>query len=178
MFVKMNKLKNNSGITLIALSVTIIVLLILVSISASAGTKIISKSKAQTIETNMLTIEAKAKAYAEEIDAKIWVYKNDADYEDKRNSAFAEKNINIYSESLSEEIQGQISNEILNNSIIYTVTGSALTDMGLKDLSNETYLIIFNGDNYKSMDIIYPVGISYNGTTYYSLSSLKEALEN
>ena len=62
MFVKMNKLKNNSGITLIALSVTIIVLLILVSISASAGTKIISKSKAQTLETNMLTIQAKVKA--------------------------------------------------------------------------------------------------------------------
>ena len=46
--------KNNSGITLIALTVTIIVMIILATIGINSGKEIIKKSKIQTLQTNML----------------------------------------------------------------------------------------------------------------------------
>ena len=57
----MNVLKNEKGITLIALVITVILLFIIGGISIKMGTDLINTSKAETIETNMLTIKAKAK---------------------------------------------------------------------------------------------------------------------
>ena len=85
----MNKLiKKDSGITLVALVITIIIIMILASISVYEGKQIIAKSKVQTLETNMLTIKAKAKVYAEEIDAKVWTYK-DSEKGAKRDEEFS-----------------------------------------------------------------------------------------
>lgn len=59
-------LKNNKGITLIALSITIIVLLILASITIYSGTESIKKAQLENLKTNMLLIKAKAKEYVEQ----------------------------------------------------------------------------------------------------------------
>ena len=75
--------KNNSGITLMVLIITIIVLIIIASISVYEGKELIIKSKINTIKTNMLTIQAKAKSYAEEIDVKIWA---ESDKDTKRDT--------------------------------------------------------------------------------------------
>ena len=70
--------KNNSGITLLVLVITIVVLTIIASITVYEGKELIDKSKVQTLETNMLTIQAKVKAYAEEIEAKVWALEDGA----------------------------------------------------------------------------------------------------
>ena len=73
----MSEINNNKGITLLALAITIIVLSIIAGISINAGKQAIDQAEFQTIETNMLIIKAKAKSYAEEIEAATWALSDD-----------------------------------------------------------------------------------------------------
>lgn len=172
------KIKNESGITLAALVITIIIMMILSSIAVHEGSKLIRVSKVQTLETNMLTIQAKAKAYAEEIESKIWVYKEDESEKDtKRNEEFENKGMPI-TETIGTEALNQVSNDLKSDYVAYTVTGDVLTNMGLKEINTETYIVIFKKDNYKIMDVIYPDGITYQNSRYYTLSSIQEIMEN
>lgn len=164
--------KNNSGITLIVLVITIIVLIIIASISVYEGKELIAKSKVQTIETNMLTMQAKAKSYAEEIDAKIWTEKEE-DKDSARNAAFLEKGFENPSSSLDSKY-----NLDITNYISYTISPEALSGMGLDDIKNEMYIVVYDKDDYKKMDVIYPNGVSYNKKTYYTLSKLQSVLSN
>ena len=167
--------KRNSGITLVALVITVIIMIIIASISIYEGRKIIATSKVQTLETNMLTIQAKVKAYAEEIDSKVWVYKNE-EQNTKRNEEFSNKGMNTI--SIGENVLDQISDDIKSNAVAYEITGQVLTDMGLEEIKKDTYAVVFNKDDYKKMDLVYPNGVSYEGSVYYSLSKLQQKLEN
>ena len=172
--------KNNSGITLLALIIMIIVLIIIASISVYEGKELIEKSKVQTIETNMLTIQAKAKAYAEEIEAKIWV-KDGETKETARNNEFQKKGFNYKTNNEANQIySSQINSDItVGDCISYTISSDGLKDMGLEDISTETYIVVFDKTDYKKIDVIFPndnKGIRYNKKTYYTLSSLQNAL--
>lgn len=82
-------IKNNNGITMIALVVTIIVLMILAGVSIMYGTDAVSKVKQEGIITNMIAIKSKAKVLAEEVNAKIWAGDdNDQERIKKLNSVY------------------------------------------------------------------------------------------
>lgn len=166
------KLKKNSGITILALVITIIIMMIIGSISIYEGKQVIQKSKIQTLETNMLTIQAKSKSYAEEIEAKIWT---ESDKSSARDDEFSNRGFEKVTVTTGLD---QISDEIKNSYVAYKIKDVALEDMGLGDLKGEEYIIIFNKDNYNLMDVMYPEGAVYNKNVYYSLSSLQEAVEN
>lgn len=182
--------KNNSGITLMILVVTIIVLIIIASITVYEGKELISKSKVQTLETNMLTIQAKAKAYAEEIDAKIWTKSGSASDVDEngntpkdiaRNSEFIAEKIGFTGpiNITNSDILEQVSQEITNNYVAYEVTGNALINMGLKDIKDEKYVVIYSKDNYKLMDVIYSNGVKYKTSElHFTLSNLQSVLSD
>lgn len=89
------KVKNEKGITIIALIITVVVLVIIASISITAGSQLIQEAKTQTIETNMLAIRAKAKSYAEEIEAATWALSSsedpEKDKETRRTALFHDK---------------------------------------------------------------------------------------
>ena len=57
-------MKNQNGITMIALTIMIILLIILASVSVTGGTKVIKEAQLESIETEMLTLKAKAKGFA------------------------------------------------------------------------------------------------------------------
>ncbi len=167
--------KNNSGITLLVLVITIVVLTIIASITVYEGKELINKSKIQTLETNMLTIQAKAKAYAEEIEAKIWVKEGD-DKESARNTEFQSKKF-TNSVSVDSSILNQVNEEVISDGYYaYTVTGEALTDMGLDDINTETYIVVYNSSDCKKIDIIFPEGIKYNKKSLYTLSEIHKEL--
>ena len=63
--------KENKGITLVALTITIIVLLIIAGIAIYSGNDIIKNAKLESLKTNMLLIQAKAKDYCEEASFKL-----------------------------------------------------------------------------------------------------------
>lgn len=59
-------IKNNKGITIVSLVIVIIVLIIIAGVSIGVGGNVIKSAKLQSINTNMLLIQAKAKVIAEE----------------------------------------------------------------------------------------------------------------
>ena len=58
-------MKDNRGITIVALIITIIILIIILGVSLGTGNDVITKSKLENLKTNMLLIEVKAKEYIE-----------------------------------------------------------------------------------------------------------------
>lgn len=70
--IKYEKFKNNKGITMISLIVMIIVISILAGISITEGTALIKQVKVDNYKTNMISIKAKAKVIAEEVNSKTW----------------------------------------------------------------------------------------------------------
>lgn len=53
--------------------------------------------------------------------------------------------------------------------------------MGLDELasnsSNGDYVVVYDSSNYRNLEIIYVPGVEYKGTTYYTLSTLQEAID-
>ena len=175
------KIRSNSGVTLAVLVITIIVMIIIITVSVNVGKDIIKKSKVQTLETNMLTIQAKAKSYAEEIEAKVWAYSG-SEKDTKRNAKFEEKKMWCVEQADISHFLDYVSNdEIQEDPVAYWVksgSGEALEVMGLDDIKDEQYIVIFSKINYKQMDVIYPEGVTYGGNSYYTLSALQKKLEN
>ena len=68
-------LKENRGVTLLALVITIVVMIIIAGIAVYTGTDTIKKAKLEELKTNMLLIEAKAKGLVEEVNFKIGLTK-------------------------------------------------------------------------------------------------------
>ena len=55
-------MREQKGITLIAITLTVIVMLIIASITVYYGTDLIQNAKLQDLKTNMLLIQAKTKS--------------------------------------------------------------------------------------------------------------------
>ena len=175
----MKLLREEKGITIVALIITVIVLTILASISIIEGTKLIEKSEVENIVTNMITIKAKAKVIAEEVNAEVW----DLTDEEKQT-----KRENLYNEnykmekgdisSISSEIRSNIDEEVTSGEYeYYQLTKETLEHMGLSDIEDtDNYAVVYNKEDYTKLDIIYLPGIEYNGIIYYTVSKLQVEL--
>ena len=171
----MKRIKEQNGITLIALVITVIVLLIIGGISITGGTDLINTAKAETIETNMLTIKAKAKEYIENVDSKNWALSDGEKEKENQKELKGDK----YQLTLLENETGNIWYE--EGYTYYKIEKQALEKMDLPELyeEGEVYIIAYptepNSGNLK-LDIIYANGIKYKGDIYYNLSELEKAL--
>ncbi len=168
-------LKKEKGITIIALVITVIVLVIIAGISITQGTKLISTTRVESYVTDMITIRAKAKVYAEEINAEIW---DATDKSEKRAQLYLEKyNMNKITDSgeITSKVDGNINDS--NGCECYGITNETLKKMGLDKLSNEIqdgeYVVVYNASDYSKLDIVCKNGIQYDGKNYYTLSSLQ-----
>ena len=186
----MKYLNDDKGITIIALIVTIIVLVIIAGISIIGGSTLINISKAESIETNMLTIKAKAKEYIENVDSKNWAStdnNNDSNY----------GGLSTKEGKNRKELQGEkykftlIEDKTKYNNYInwyeeeytyYALGMDALAKMDLLYLYEETktYIIRYpleDGDTKNlEMDVICANGVLYKDVTYYNLSELEKVL--
>ena len=186
----MKYVKGQKGVTLVALIVTIIVLLIIAGISIMKGTDLISMSKAETVETNMLTIKAKAKEYIENVDSLNWASNDSNENEEygglstKEGKNRKELTGNKYKLTLIEDHTqyNNYSEWYQEGYTYYVLEQKALEKMDLSNLYEESkvYIIRYplqdgNTENLE-MDIIYANGIKYEGITYYNLSDLQEVL--
>lgn len=162
----MKKINEQRGITLIALVITVILLLIIGGISITKGSDLVEKSKAETIETNMLTIKAKAKEYAENVDALNWKVKD----EDK-----ASKNIEAFKKYKMEETTETGNWEELGYTY-YDLSKDALDNMALGSLWDGSLKYIVGVNEQYEIEIIYVPGITYKNDTYYKLSELTNVL--
>lgn len=171
----MKSLNEQKGITLITLVITIVVLFIITGISIRKGTDLVNTSKAETIETNMLTIKAKAKEYMENVDSLNWTLGEDKKEEANKKELKGDK----YQLTLIDDATQY--NWYENGYTYYELEQKALDKMDLLGLYEEAkvYVIAYptepNTGNLE-LDIIYANGIVYKGKIYYNLSKLQEVL--
>ena len=183
----MERIKNNSGITLIVLVVTIIVILILAGITLNAGTGLIKKAKIESLMTNMITIKANAKVFAEDVNAEVWDLKEEDEDETKTKSYKRAElfNTKYHMEKINNatDIISKVDNTIndSNGCEAYSITKETLKEMGLSDLANNSedgeFAVVFNSQDFTKLEIVYPNGVKYDNSTYWTLSSIKNKME-
>ncbi len=147
---------NKRGITLIPLVITIIILGIIASVSIYTGTNIIKKTSLQTINTNMMLIQAKVKTISEQ--AK---FNNDTSIYKGTKLTQIEENKKI-DELVSKNI-------VEKNENYYLLSQSDLNEMGLEKIKIDDGYIV----EYVNNEIIYVKGFNANNNTYYKLSEMK-----
>lgn len=150
------KKSNEQAVTLVSLVITIIILAILGSITVYIGGNIIKKTSLQTINTNMMLIQAKVKTISEQ--AKF--NKNTQGYKGTK---------------ISEVVNHPKVTELIENNLIedqeknYLLSMEDLHAMGLEKINLEDGYIV----NYETDEIIYVKGFKSNNTVYYKLSEMK-----
>ena len=157
------KIKNEKGITLVALAVTIIVLLILASIGFNYGRDTIKKAQLEELRTNMLLIEAKAKEYVEEANFKMGISPDDAKKTEVRQEVYVDTAKLQPATNISAPSGIPVSD-------CYVVTQETMDLWGLDDMEledGENYLIKFDDTN-ATVEIYNTLG--YNGK--YSLTDI------
>lgn len=154
--------KDKNGITIVSLIITIVILLILVSVTVYTGTGVIKQANLQTVNTNMMYIQAKAKTIAEQ--AKF--NKDEAGNID----------VTVYKGTvLSDVSENKRINKLIDDKVIedaskwYLLSKEDLSSMGLEKIDIEEGYIV----NYETEEIIYVKGFNTNGTDYYKLSDMK-----
>lgn len=162
------KLKQNKGVTLIALTVTIVILLIIAGIVIYNGKETIRRANLEALRTNMLLIEAKAKGLVEEANFQLGPEKT-GDIANIRKSIYVDEN----GLSAASEISN-IPSEIPTGNNVYVFTSDTAYKWGLGNVyseleSGEYYLIEFDEEN-ASVEIYNTLG--YQG--HYSLTQIDE----
>ena len=160
------KVKENKGITLIALIVTIIILLIIAGIAIYNGKETIKSANLEALRTNMLLIEAKAKGLVEEANFQLGPEKK-GDKAKIREEIYAGENKLATVDTISN-----IPSEIPTGDGVYVFTSETAALWGLDNVYGEPesegyYLIAFDEEN-ASVEIYNTLG--YQGK--YSLSDI------
>lgn len=161
------KLKQDKGITLIALMVTIIILLIIAGIAIYNGKETIQRANLEALRTNMLLIEAKAKGLVEEANFQLGPEKT-GDLANIRKKIYVEDN-----ELFAASENSNIPSEFIKDNV-YVFTRETATLWGLDNVYGEPesggyYLIAFDEEN-ASVEIYNTLG--YQGR--YSLTDIDE----
>lgn len=149
-------MKKESGITLVTMAITILVMGILASITIYYAKPVITNTKLQNLNTNMLLIQVKAKTIGE--NAK---FNNDeTKYVGKKVSEITDNN----------EVTGLINKGVISTTDnAYLLSKEDLNIMGLSNVDYDLGYIV----NYDTDEIIYIRGFEHENTIYYKLSETK-----
>ena len=157
------QIKENKGITLVALVVTIVVLLIIAGIGINYGIDTIKRAQLEELRTNMLLIEAKAKEYVEEANFKMGKSPDDAKKAEVRQEVYVDTAKLLPSTNVSAPPSIPVSE-------CYLVTEDTMKSWGLEDIKledGEEYLIKFDDTN-ATVEVYNTLG--YDGK--YSLTDI------
>lgn len=177
-------MKNNKGITMVALIITIIIIIIIAGISIGAGSKVIDKTQLENLATNMLLIKGKAKEYVENANFNLGTSVNSLSESEK------EQRISKAKESLkgtevedASEFFGNIGiteqelqEEKINLNFYYKLSTEDLKDIGLtnvkSDEKNGWYIIRYSISD-STVEIYNEKGFTKEDITYYALSDIE-----
>lgn len=151
--------KNQKGITIVSLAITIAVILIISSIGISTGMSLINTARFQELTTNMLLIQAKAKAEAE---------KHNFDAE-----SIVLTGVKIESDSVEQ---------LEDSELLYKLSQDDLTNWGLRNvrLKEGEYFVVDYDINNNGEVYFLPNGFKYKSSLtsetkiYYKLSEMME----
>lgn len=149
-------LKNNKGITIIALIITVILMLILIGVGIYYGTDVISKAQLEDIKTDMISIKTKAKIVAEEYNFK------------DRDTLLGTKLDQANEYIITQELK----NILATKDNLYVWTNEDLQNQKLSSINvnNENfYIVYYNLEDTNSCEVYYSKGYDNK----YSLSELQ-----
>lgn len=149
------KIKDNKGITIIALIITVIVMLILVTITVRYGTDEIKKAKLEDLKSTMLIIKGRAQII---IDKESFgeTYNN-------------EGMIKITDEAaLKYNIPDNLKD--LDQTNLYIWEQTAMDNNSIDVTINDTDFFIID---YSTREIYYSIGYTDGENTYYSLTDMQ-----
>ena len=165
------KIKENKGVTLVALIITIVVLLIIASIGVYSGKETIQKANLEAIRTNMLLIEAKAKGVVEKANFQLG-----PDLQKMSEINTIRSDVYVTENKLQKLSDSGITvpSGIPTGENVYVLTQEAATLWALDGVydeleEDEHYVISFNEEN-ATVEIYNTIG--YQG--YYSLTDIDE----
>lgn len=173
-------MKENKGITLVALVITIVVLLILAGISIGIGNNVIKSAELENLKTNMLLIKVKAKEYVENANFQLGTnFEKATDKETRITNAKAELKGQEIKTSFSSGInisQEDLEKDNSEYKYYYKLNTNNLADMGLSkvesDEINGWYIIKYDIKNLE-IEIYNTVGFEIDGFKYYTLTELQ-----
>ena len=154
--------KSEKGITLLVLVITIIVLLILAGVGITQVGDILEQVNKETICTDMLLIQAKAKVLNE----KSNFNKDETILKGQKLSEIAGN-----TEIVALKTNGIISESEENYNKYYVWNKQVIEELqlGLEDMEDTQIYIV----NYATDEVIYPQGYEHvDGNKYYKLSDL------
>ena len=180
------KVKENNGITLVALIITIIVMLILASITINFGTTQIKDANLQNFKTNMLLVEAKAKEYVEKANYQLGVKPEEAMNNtelltNSQNELQAEgKGTKVNSDNpVVDKLKNiGISENDITAGNVYLLSTNDLKQMGLNDEQSDEengyYVLVYNILD-ASVKVYNTTGFTLeNGDTKYCLDDIRD----
>ncbi|MCI8352510.1 MAG: hypothetical protein HFJ58_02685 [Clostridia bacterium] len=151
--------RSQKGITIVSLVITIIILLIIGGTTVYIGTSVIKQATLQTVNTNMMLIQAKTKTIAEQ-------------------AKFNNNQDNYKGTVLSEVSGNKKIDELLEVGVIddaskfYLLSKDDLVSMGLEKIDIEDGYIV----NYETEEVIYVRGYENDGITYHKLTDMKNVV--
>ena len=151
--------RNQKGITIVSLVITIIILLIIGGTTVYIGTSVIKQATLQTVNTNMMLIQAKTKTIAEQ-------------------AKFNNNKDNYKGTVLSDVSGNKKIDKLLETGIIedtskyYLLSQDDLVSMGLEKIDIEDGYIV----NYETEEVIYVKGYENEGVTYHKLNDMKNVV--
>lgn len=176
-------MKNNKGITMLALILTIILLLIISSISIGTGNNIIKKSKLENLKTNMLLINVKAKEYVENANFKLGsniesATDKEARVTNAKNELKGEeiKEGDTFYEAIRRTTE-EIAQDNENYTYYYKLSTSNLEDMGVSKISSDEekgwYIIKYDAKNIET-EVYNTKGFENEDNKYYTLTEIQD----
>lgn len=173
-------MKENKGITMVALVITIIVLIIIASISIGEGNKVIQRSNLESLKTNMLLIKGKAQEYVESANFNLGTSFETLSETDK-NTRISKAKENLVGTEItnSNEFSSSIGSTAADNTNLiyyYKLSTNDVNELGLSNVKSDTengiYVIRYDLKNAE-VEIYNSLGFTGKSSTAYSLTDLQ-----
>lgn len=179
-------MKQNKGITMVALVITIVILLILAGISIQTGNNIIKETEIENIKTNMLLIKVKGLEYAENANFNLGTSIDTMQEGEEKNNRIEKAKAELKGQEIIDVnefnnnikiTQEQLKSENGAYIYYYKLTSENLDEMGISnvksDEKNGWYVIKYDVKNTQ-VEIYNLKGIENEGKIYYSLSEINQ----
>lgn len=154
-------IKNHKGITIISLVIIVLVMVLLASVTAYEANDLISMTKKQSIETNLLLIQAKVRIINEKV-----VFEKD---EEKKKELLVGTKLSDKTQVLNSLKEKRVLSSDESGEDYYLLSQEDLNNMGLDTLKEVDAYVV----NYNTEEIIYVNGIMMDDGVYvYKLSEM------
>ena len=165
-------IKSEKGLTIKSLIIIITILLAIIGVVIYFSKNLIEMRKLESLETNMLVIQAKAKECCENAKTKLSASPTDETKQEAKNYLDNIGSVNY--NDLHIDIEKF---NIENKDFFYLLTEESFEKMGITNISSNEktgyYFVNYDIENEK-VEVYNSKGYTKNDVTYYSLTELQQ----